>query len=167
MDRKLPAWLRVDPERGFILAYYEWVQGTTPATLNSSPTREIPFVAWAANENTYYAMNFSTYYDDSMKLSTIQRRLSEATKILAGLAWLPELTPKYEIWCFIEPSPKLLRVVDDTYESPIALVSPQQVVERLRDTIRHTPSEDWDDAGTGFANTLKFIKSIYPAILDK
>ncbi len=122
------------------------------------------FVALASSAEDYFGMQFSTYYADNMKTSTILRRLNDTVDILQRMAMATRhSSPCYEIWCFIAPPPKLEEAVQKlTTDVKVRVVMPDQLEERMALVYSTIPDEEWDENELSFVNAIKVMKWVAP-----
>lgn len=153
-SRRLPKWLVADVERGLIKAYYEHVQRCQVGLNDPYGGGPYPFVAMAVRSGIVYGMDFSTHYHfpTEMHPGTAVRRAKARAEELQRWAQFhgsggPSFRAIYEIWCFILPNEKVLRVAEALRENPVEgveaqLVSVEEVHERIRQTVIALPPED-------------------------
>lgn len=143
----LDHYLKADIERGFIEAYYKYVQGCRVILDGPSPSGK-PFVATAA------------------------RRMKEKVEELRHYTrlWAEHESKdgsfefRYEVWCFIPPDKKVLYAFDQAVQEqlPVVLVSLDEVRARLRETVLALPAALKGKQGqTAFVESALFFRQAW------
>lgn len=149
----MAARLGADVERGFIAAYYQYVQGCKVSVDHPlfGPNHD-PYVVVAHRPGMLYGMSFSTAYqcDTQSRPETLVRRVRrrvEGLRAYAGFLARQEGGPYqvlYEVWCFIPATDRVIRPVRKVALEglPVQLVHLEEVQARLRETVLSLPEAD-------------------------
>lgn len=126
----------MDAERGLLWAYYRYV-------LNA----EVPYFG-ALGDNglvlhtrlgdTVIGMDFSSHYD-GVRRNTARDRWARRMKDFSPALWQGD-SCLYEVWCFVPPGDALRELMAETdHPVQVALIEPDRVRERIRDTVLAIP----------------------------
>ncbi len=159
MSHKLPRWVLDDPERGFLYAYYRFIQKA--AVSFPSPTAETP-VAYARVGDALIAVDFSTHYGPEFRPQTARRRLrtrlqdiERSASVLSCRRW------RYDIWCFLPLWPELAALVQSVSDANIRLIAPEQVMSHIVQTFLAVPDDDRAPDKPAFVTVSQFLRPAF------
>lgn len=157
---RIPGFLKADMERAFLQAYYRYVCGCESVEVDSE-FAGTPWVATGIKPGRVWMMDFSTLYEFPLerKQANTNRRMKErAQQAVADgrclwrlwhdlpLAAEPEV--EYEVWCFMPPTDRVMQALAAAHHAgcQVTLVMPEQVQERVRQTVLAVPDDAEDQA---------------------
>lgn len=139
---RLPSWVRMDAERGLLWAYYRYVLKAEAPYFGALGDNGL--VLHTRLGDTVIGMDFSSFYD-GVRRHTARDRWEQRMKDFSPALWQGD-SCLYEVWCFGPPGDALRELMRES-DRPVqaALIEPQMVRDRIRDTVMAIPAEPPED----------------------